>query len=535
MNHAREFFWKALQRTGLVKRRKHHFQVTIDSFKERLNTFPGKPRQESSGGGGVGVLILPWLQTAVPLYSLECARQFAARGEKVTLIWDETSLFNSASNAWEVSLLEDLVLRLRDEFAVVEPSNEVPSWEKEPAFFEELLTENAVQACRGEGGVQAWLAERPELRAQLRAHVERVADLFRRHRFDWLFVPGGVWAISGVYNAVAQEQGLRTVTFDSGPGSLFIASNGIAAHFPDVTATAQTVIESTETDGNLPAHVEIEAREKLDERMRGDDEYRLQPIAASASPGGKGWDILVPLNLRWDSAALCRRRLFSSVEDWLSQLLAWLEKHPDVTLAIRQHPCEKLPAFRGTDDFRELLTRFPQLGQRATFISAEEQVNTYDLIHAAKVVLPFTSRVGIEATMLGRPVILGTECYYKDCGFTWNPASALEYFAALSEALAGNLKVTEDSRRRACITYYLAECCLELRTRFTPAPVDYSQWVKMSPAEIWASPENEDLLTALIDHDPLVAIRYRRLAMSNAANGTGQRHGSRTVLEQTQI
>jgi hypothetical protein len=532
MNHAREFFWKALQRTGLVKRRKHHFQVAIDSYKARLNTFPGLARQENPGAGGVGVLIIPWLQTAVPLYSLECARQFAARGEKVTLIWDKTKLFSSASNAWEVSLLEDIVAQVRDHFPVVEPSNEVASWEKEPAFFEELLEENAVQACRGERGVQAWLAERPELRAQMRVHVERVADLFRRHRFDWLFVPGGVWAVSGVYRAVAQEMGLRVVTFDSGPGSLFIASNGIAAHFPDVTEVAHALIESAETDSTLPAHVESEAGEKLDIRMRGVDEYRLQPVAAAASPGRKEWDILVPLNLRWDSAALCRRRLFASVEDWLSQLLAWLEKHPDVTLAIRQHPCEKLPDFRGTDDFRELLGQYPQLGGRATFISAEEAVNTYDLISGAKVVLPFTSRVGIEATMLGKPVILGTECYYRGCGFTWNPASTAEYFETLSEALAGKLKITAETRRRAWITYYLAECCLELRTRFTPAPVDYAHWVKMPPPEIWASPENEDLLTALIDHEPLVAIRYRRLVQSRAGEAV-RTHESRPVLEQT--
>ena len=48
-NHAREFFWKALQRTGLVKRRKHHFQVTIDAFKERLDKFPVKAAEAKAG------------------------------------------------------------------------------------------------------------------------------------------------------------------------------------------------------------------------------------------------------------------------------------------------------------------------------------------------------------------------------------------------------------------------------------------------------------------------------------------------------
>ena len=185
----------------------------------------------------------------------------------------------------------------------------------------------------------------------------------------------------------------------------------------------------------MPAYVEAEARQKLDERMRGDDEYRLQPVAAAAAPAASAaWDILVMLNLRWDSAALCRRRLFAGVGDWLGQLLAWLENHPTARIAIRQHPCEKIPEFRGSDDFGPLLAQYPGLAGRAAFLSAQEEVNTYDLIRGAKVVLPFTSRVGIEATMLGKPVILGTECYYGACGFTWNPATKDEYFALVSEA-----------------------------------------------------------------------------------------------------
>jgi hypothetical protein len=263
--------------------------------------------------------------------------------------------------------------------------------------------------------------------------------------------------------------------------------------------------------GVLPAHIELIAREKMKMRMRGDDEYRLQPVAAATASSGPGWDLLVPLNLRWDSAALCRRRLFANVGDWLSQLLAWVEAHPTATVAIRQHPCEKLVDFCGTDDFRELLARFPRLGARAHFISARDSVNTYDLIDGAKAVLPFTSRVGIEATMLGKPVILGSECYYGACGFTWNPASAPEYFATIAEALAGRLVVSDEARRRAVIAYYLAECCLELRTSFTPAPTDFAQWVKVPPEELWASEENQDLLTILIAHERLVGIRHRRL------------------------
>jgi len=239
-------------------------------------------------------------------------------------------------------------------------------------------------------------------------------------------------------------------------------------------------------------------------------------VASSASVR-HDWDIIVPLNLRWDSAALCRQRLFSSVGDWLSQLLAWAEKHPTARIAIRQHPCEKLVDYRGTDDFSKLLPKFPGMGERATYFSAQHEVNTYDLIAGAKVVLPFTSRVGIESVMLGKPVILGTQCYYGSCGFTSNPKTTAEYFANLTEALAGRLSVTEEARERARVAYYLAECCLELKTSFTPAPQDYPHWVHEPPQKIWSEPANEDLLKAFISREPLVRVRHRRLAAAALA------------------
>ena len=510
MNRARQFFWQALQRTGLVKRRKHHFLSAVEAYLQRWKKFPGVPRRESVSGG-VGVLLTPWLQTAVPLYSVECARQLAKSGETVTLIWDSTNLFDNAANVWEISLLLSVIATARTEFEVIEPPVQAPSWEKQPAFFDELLTENAVQACRGERGAEAWLAARPEARALLRAHVERVAELLRRRRFDWLLIPGGIWAVSGVYAAVAAEQGISITTFDSGEGALYVAHDGAAAHFTDVAPVANSLLKAASDEDAIPPLIESTALEKLAVRMRGEDEYRLQPVAASAVAAGPVWDIIVPLNLRWDSAALCRQRLFASVGDWLSQLLAWVESHPTATIAIRQHPCEKLVDFRGTDDFRELVAQFPRLGARATYISAQDSVNTYDLISGAKVILPFTSRVGIEATILGKPVVLGTKCYYDACGFTWNPASGAEYFATIAEALGGWLVVSDQARRNALITYYLAECCLELKTHFTPAPPDFACWVKIRPEEFWAEEGNQDLLTAMTARQPLIGVRYRRL------------------------
>lgn len=509
MSAPRQFFWRAMQRLNLVKPKKRQFQVFTELFLARLRASPG--RAAAAAGGSVGILVTPWQQTAVPFFSIEGARQLAAEGLEVAIIWEPHDVFGNASDAVEVAQLERVIAALDGEFAIVRQPATPVAPQDDPAFFAELVFENAVQKMRGEAGAQEYLASHPEMVGAMRAHVIRVRDFLRARRFDWLLIPGGVWAMSGVYAGVADELGLSFTTFDAGPGVLLLGNDGATAHFPDVERLALEVTARCRDDATERDRVGQCAQEKMRTRMRGDDEYRLQPVTTSAAAGHQ-WDLVVPLNLRWDSAAMCRKHLFANVRDWLTQVLAWVEATPGVTVALRQHPCEKLADYRGADDFSRLALDFPGLGERARFFAAEEEVNTYDLIAGAKAVLPFTSRVGIEAVMLGKPAILCARCYYGGCGFAETPATAAEYFALIARAVSGQLPVSDDARLAATVTYYLAETCLELKTEFTPMPADFLKWVRQPTAALWAKPENRDLLQALKTREPLSRIRYLRSA-----------------------
>ncbi|KAB2646777.1 MAG: hypothetical protein DVB27_06010 [Verrucomicrobia bacterium] len=510
MSDPRQFFWRAMQRLNLVKPKKRQFQVFTDLFLARLRAAPAV-RSSGASRGAVGVLVTPWQQTAVPFFSIECARKLAAEGLRVSLLWEPENIFGNAADAGEVAQIERVISALGAEFEIVRlPADPVMNG-NDPAFLAELLFENAVQKMRGEAGAQEYLAAHPEMVEGMRSQVVRVRSFLRTRAFDWLLIPGGVWAISGVYAGVAAEIGVPFTTFDSGPGALLLGNDGATAHFPDVESLALELTARCRDDVKERERITHRAQEQMRIRMRGDDEFRLQPVATSAAAGHR-WDIVVPLNLRWDSAAMCRKHLFANVRDWLTRLLAWVEATPGATVAIRQHPCEKLADYRGADDFSQLASRFPGLGERARFFAAHEDVNTYDLIAGAKVVLPFTSRVGIEAVMLGKPVLLCARCYYGDCGFAETPATVDEYFAQVGRAVGGHLPVPAEARLAAAVTYYLAETCLELKTAFTPAPTDFVKWVKQPAGEIWTTPENRDVLESLLTRVPLARIRHRRFA-----------------------
>ena len=324
-----------------------------------------------------------------------------------------------------------------------------------------------------------------------------------------MLIPGGVWAASGLYVHLASELGVHFTTYDCGVGLLFAAHDGAAAHFGDIPRALAALNESASSEerARLVAHAHAE----LQRRMEGRDVFRLQPKPAGATgDAGAQCDILVPLNYRSDSAALARQRVFASVTDWLTQLLDWAARRGDVRVAVRQHPCERIPEYRGTDDWNRILGGLLARSDRLRFIAAEDPINTYDLIANASVVLPFTSRVGIEAAMLGKPVILGTDCYYDSFRFVQNAASSDEYFALIEQALAGGLQPDGSQREEAALVYYLAERCLALKTDFTPQPSDFLKWVEKPREQLWAEPANADFREALLIREPVAWLQYRR-------------------------
>lgn len=487
--------------------KKTGFEVQADRALERFKRFP--PSRTSKIGPPIGILITPWEETAVPFFGLEIACQLAREGHHVQIIWDSIDTLGNASRATEIKQIERVLGALRRYITIVAPSDNATSSAFDLAFVPELLIENAIKKVGGETGAEAFLTEHPDQVDAFRRHICQVMAFLEASNFKWILVPGGVWATGGIYAAVARELALGFTTFDCGEGSLFVAHDAVAAHFSEIQAETTALKEALFVNSPFQQEVVAESKEQLKIRMSGLDDFRLQPIA-STGDSGNFWDILVPLNLRWDSAALCRQNLFPMVGAWLRELLTWLRSHPDVTMAVRQHPCERLPGCGGVDDYEAIIAGYPDLKKRVRYFAADEMVNSYDLIAGAKVVLPFTSRIGIEAAIFRKPVILHARCYYGHCGFASTPASREEYFSQIENALSGNIVVDADAVTAATIAFYLTERHLEVKTLFTPAPTDFSAWSEISPKTLWSDPANSDFLMALVSRKALVRIRLDR-------------------------
>lgn len=426
----------------------------------------------------IGMVVCPWLFTPAPFFMLEAALQLRLAGYRTSILWDAGNVFVDAAKPREVAAIEPLLAMIPEWMELLD----VQSWPLTGAacfdFLDELLYENAVRHLRGENGAREFVEEHPGWRTAMVEQASRVEGFLSSGVLHSVCIPGGVWAGSGLWRCLCESLGVAYTTFDSGPGQMFVARDSVAAHFGDIQPSLQDILESGE-DTDLLADL---ARQALQTRMSGRDPFALQKTPRSQTK--ESFDVLVPLNLRFDSAALCRQRLFSSVTEWLRALLTRLSAPGNITIAIRQHPCERIEAFKGRDSWEGILAPFLSPGGPVRFFPAEASVNTYDLIENAKVVLPFTSRAGIEAAMMGKPVVTSAHCYYDHCGFTVSPGSREDYFEAIERSLAGWHIPGESARLNAAVAFYLMEFCSALKTPFTPQPHDFSAWMDLAPADL---------------------------------------------------
>jgi hypothetical protein len=475
---------------GLVERYRHRIQKYC-----RLSL-------PSSLGTKVGVLVSPWQQTAVPFYLIEWAICLRRHGLDVEFIWDVWPNESGISTNEEKGIL--LALEATEKAFGIRTfrvsSTESSATEEATAQISPRLALLAFETVTRNRGREPQLND-PDVTGEeqrLRTHARRVRRALTQKRYSWILVPGGVWSVSGVYWDICETLGIGLTTFDSGPGLLCFQHGGPAAHFPDLNSSMQMLAEKCLENESVRRKVEEWVEKRLSIRREGKDEFHLQPQGETSSQ--KAADIVVPLNYRLDTAAMCRQSLFSSVNEWMHELVTWAQSHPDISIVFRQHPCEKIPAYRSKEDY-SWISKLS--GSNIRFIAAEDSVNTYDLLAGCRVVLPYSSRVGIEGGVFGKSVVLAAHAYYEKMAFVRAARSREEYFDLIATGLGESKVQTLEERCSAYAAYYVAENFGLHKTAFTPIPSDFETWVIQDPSLLWTKDNASTFLKAAISRKPV--------------------------------
>lgn len=171
--------------------------------------------------------------------------------------------------------------------------------------------------------------------------------------------------------------------------------------------------------------------------------------------------LMLAANVIWDLAALNKQVLFKDMIDWIVQTLRWFGTRSDFQLIVRPHPAEVSPQIPQTRESvaSAIGASGVQVPQNVFILGADAKITLTQLIDRFDVrgMAVHTSTVGFECAALGLPVITTARSPYRGFGFTTDPDSREDYFAAIERVLNAPRAAAPDSRRelaRKFIKFY---------------------------------------------------------------------------------
>jgi Capsule polysaccharide biosynthesis protein len=484
------------------------FPATAEAFKHFLERVPRYP--STSGGEPVGVVIAPWLATPLPWWAITLALGLQRRGRPVVLLWDDTELNQDRPGSREQNeVIRPILERVEPMLPVVRVSRQRRRARRseDRAVVSNLAQLNETWRLRGGPPTEADARWRDALERDLARTLGRLRSLFARQDMRYVVAPGGIWGTSGLFMHAGEESGVRVSSYDAGQGWFLTSNYGPAAQQTEVGQVFQALWRDdlVGLERCLAA-----ARAEFEARAGGRDRTRFQVVGTKPDAPKHPGDVLIPMNVDFDTAALGRHVHFADTTEWVAETVAFTLAHSSGRVVVRQHPSERRELERSRLDLRQrLVDRFGN-DQRVRFVAADDPVSSYDLLRNADLVVPFVSTFGIEAAALGKTVIAAGASYYANLGFVYSAPSRTEYFKLLDRALSAQLPPLPQQREKAWLCYYLSQCCNRVWSDFTPQPNDFWKWCVRPPTEIFEDPAVEDLLTSIDEHVPLALVRHHR-------------------------
>lgn len=258
---------------------------------------------------------------------------------------------------------------------------------------------------------------------------------------DVVLIPNGLILEMGIVFRVARYLGIPAVTyeFNDQREQIWLAQNSsIMQQDTDYLVDARCHLPMTDAMYERVADLENARRGA---RVWGKSKRLWQYVSSQGAQETRkalGLDsrpiVMLAANVLGDSLTLGRDLFADSMTEWITKTVQFFANRPEVQMVIRVHPGEKLvPQAKSMGAVvREAL---PEIPSHIHIIGALDKINTYDLIEIADLGLAYTTTVGLETAMNGTPVVSCGQTHYRGRGFTIDPNSWDEYFAALEHLL----------------------------------------------------------------------------------------------------
>ncbi|MEX2160776.1 MAG: hypothetical protein WD751_02585 [Anaerolineales bacterium] len=238
---------------------------------------------------------------------------------------------------------------------------------------------------------------------------------------------------------LAKKRGIRAITHEVGllPFTAFFTEGQATAYPMDIPA-----------DFQLTAEQDRQLDEYLSQRLQGKFSMagiqfwpHMQQLSESLQAKAAQFKKVVPIftNVIFDTSQVHANSLFPHMFAWLDEILGLIKMRPDTLFVIRAHPDEMRPGTRKQS--RENVRQWVQANGVAklanvVFVDSGEYLSSYTLIQRAHFVMVYNSSIGLEASIMGKPVLCAGAARYTQFPTVFYPESARDYLAQVETFLA---------------------------------------------------------------------------------------------------
>jgi hypothetical protein len=279
--------------------------------------------------------------------------------------------------------------------------------------------------------------------------------LMRAIKFSSAVFTHGIYVPWGIVGEVARQQRVHVSTWNVAYRKRrFIFSHHDTYHHTLLTEPAD------QWDGSaLSEQQERELMHYLASRREGLFDWivfhRPQRDTAQQLAPQLGIDPAKPViglltNVTWDAQLHYPANAFPNMLEWLVQTCEYFATRPDLQLLIRVHPAE-ISGFPPSRQpvLAELRKRIPQLAANIIVVPPDSPLSTYALMSLCNAAIIYGTKMGVELTSVGIPVIVAGEAWIRNKGLTWDATTPEEYRRLLDRLpFAGRLPAAQLARAR---------------------------------------------------------------------------------------
>ena len=262
--------------------------------------------------------------------------------------------------------------------------------------------------------------------------------LLKSGNYDCVIAHHGVYVPQGLLASAARKQGVPLVTWHVAyrEGRL-IFQHGDTYH--------RAMIDEPATSWNVPlsAQQEEDLNRYLAERVTGASDWiafqRSSNLSEDNTVRALGLDSGRPVyslfaNVAWDARLHYPASAYGDMRDWAIDTVRWFAARQDLQLVIRCHPGEVMNNPRAKDRLDDaIMASFPELPPNVKIVHPEDELNSYALAAISRGAIIFNTKMGMELSARGMPVVVAGDAWIRGKGFTRDASSPDEYHALLSD------------------------------------------------------------------------------------------------------